>query len=187
MKITGHLRKMHTELAEPVQYLLPVDDERLPVNALLGKKITLEYQGEIHCIACGRKTNKSFQQGYCYPCFQSLPECDSCIIKPELCHYNEGTCRDATWGERHCLQDHYVYLANSSAIKVGITRQENLPSRWLDQGASQALAIYRVKDRLTSGRVEMIFKQHVSDKTAWQQHGCPAGRTGRQCHYCLAG
>jgi len=169
MKITGHIRKMQAELADPAQYQIPVDDERVPANELIGRKLTLTYQGEIHCIACGRKTKKSFQQGYCYPCFQSLPECDSCVIKPELCHYHEGTCRDAAWGEKHCLNDHYVYLANSSGIKVGITRAANIPSRWLDQGAAQALAIYKVKDRLTSGRVEVAFKDHVADKTAWQR------------------
>lgn len=169
MQEQGDVRKMQVTLAEPVQYSLPLGDQGVDMNALLGHKLELHYLGEIHCIHCGRKTSKSFNQGYCFPCMQSLAECDSCLVKPELCHYHEGTCREPTWGEEHCFQDHYVYLANTSGLKVGITRQTNLPARWLDQGASQALPIYKVRDRLTSGLVEVILKQHVADKTAWQR------------------
>ncbi|HEB85787.1 MAG TPA: DUF2797 domain-containing protein [Gammaproteobacteria bacterium] len=169
MQITGHLRKMITTLGAPVQYRLPLDDERIDMNALIGKAIQLNYSGEIHCLACGRKTNKSFNQGYCYPCFKHLAQCDSCIIKPELCHYDQGTCREPEWGEQHCLQDHFVYLANSSAIKVGITRGTQIPTRWIDQGACAALPVFRVKNRLLSGRIEVIMKQHVSDRTDWRK------------------
>lgn len=169
MKITGNLAKLKTTLHTPVLYQLPIGNEWVDLNPFLGQKISLSFTGRINCIACGRETNKSFQQGYCYPCFQSLAECDSCLIKPELCHYHAGTCRDPAWGDQHCFQDHFVYLSKTSGIKVGITRQTNIPYRWIDQGAVQALPIYRVKDRLTSGQVEMIFKQHVPDKTAWQR------------------
>ena len=62
-----------------------------------------------------------------------------------------------------------MYLANTSGLKVGITRQTNVPARWMDQGATQALPIYKARDRLTSGLVEVILKQHVADKTAWQR------------------
>jgi len=169
MRITGHLRKMITTLDAPVQYRLPLDDERVNMNALIGRHIQLAYRGEIHCVACGRKTNKSFNQGYCYPCFKSLAQCDSCIIKPELCHYDQGSCREPEWGEQHCLQDHIVYLANSSGIKVGITRGSQIPTRWIDQGASAALPIFRVNNRLLSGRIEVIMKQHISDRTDWRK------------------
>ncbi|MDR9436914.1 MAG: DUF2797 domain-containing protein [Thiohalophilus sp.] len=169
MQISGNIRKMVTRLGDAVDYQLPVGDELIPVNSLIGQNLRLEFLGEIHCIECGRKTSKSFNQGYCYPCFRSLAQCDSCIVKPEQCHYFEGTCREPAWGEQHCLQDHVVYLANSSGIKVGITRGSQIPIRWMDQGASQALPILRVKNRLVSGLAEMIFKQHVADKTAWQR------------------
>jgi hypothetical protein len=169
MTYEGNLRKLQVTLADPVQYVLPVGEARVALNPLLGQTLQLHYEGEIHCIHCGRKTSKSFNQGYCFPCMQTLAECDSCLVKPELCHYHEGTCREPAWGEEHCFQDHYVYLANTSGLKVGITRQTNLPTRWLDQGATQALPIYKVKDRLTSGLVEVILKQHVADKTAWQR------------------
>ncbi|VAX13573.1 FIG00953934: hypothetical protein [hydrothermal vent metagenome] len=169
MQITGHLRKMLTSLEVPVQYHLPLDEERVDMNSLIGQPISLNFVNEIHCLACGRKTSKSFNQGYCYPCFKKLAQCDSCIIKPELCHYDQGSCREPEWGEQHCLQDHIVYLANSSAIKVGITRSSQIPTRWIDQGASSALPIFRVKNRLLSGRIEVILKQHISDRTDWRK------------------
>lgn len=169
MKYTGHLRKMTTEHASPVRYQIPIDDQLIPISDLIGKKITFKYLGDIHCIACGKKTNKSFSQGYCFPCMRSLAECDSCMISPEKCHYSEGTCRDETWGEEHCFIDHYVYLANSSGLKVGITRQTNMPYRWMDQGAVAALPIYKTRNRLLCGLVEACFKKQVNDKTSWQR------------------
>jgi hypothetical protein len=138
------------------------------LNDLLEKQIKLEYSGTIYCINCGRKSRKSFNQGYCYPCFQSLAECDGCIIQPEKCHFDQGTCREPAWGERFCMQDHIVYLANSSGLKVGITRATQIPTRWIDQGATQALAIIRVRSRLQSGILEVMFKQYVSDRTNWR-------------------
>lgn len=164
----GTLRKMSTRLSQPVEYQLRLGEEEIPLNPLLEKKISLQYSGLINCVNCGRKTNKSFNSGYCYPCFQKLAECDSCIIHPEKCHFDQGTCRDPAWGERFCLQDHIVYLANSSGLKVGITRGTQVPTRWIDQGATQALAIIRVRTRLQSGEVEVMFKQFVADKTNWR-------------------
>ena len=169
MKLTGHLRKMITEHTAPVRYQIPVDDQLIPISDLIGKKITFKHLGEIHCIACGKKTNKSFNQGYCFPCMRSLAECDSCMISPEKCHFSEGTCRDEAWGNEHCFIDHYVYLANSSGLKVGITRGTNVPYRWMDQGATAALPIYKTKNRLLSGLVEHCFKKQVNDKTSWQR------------------
>ena len=173
MLITGHLNKMVTSLGSqaesPVQYQLPLDDELIALNPYIGKTIKLTYSGEIHCIECGRKTKKNYNQGYCYPCFQSLAKCDMCIMKPETCHYHEGTCREPQWGEEFCFQDHYVYLANSSGIKVGITRGTQIPTRWMDQGAGQALPIFKVANRLQSGLIEVALKQHVSDRTDWRK------------------
>lgn len=153
----------------PVEYQLPLDDEHISLNKYIGDEIKLEYLGEIHCIECGRKTNKSYSQGFCYPCFKSLAKCDMCIVKPETCHYHLGTCRQPEWGEEHCMQDHYVYLANSSGIKVGITRGSQIPTRWIDQGASEALPIFKVSNRLLSGKLEEILKNHVADRTDWRK------------------
>jgi len=169
MELKGDIRKLRVTLADTVKYQLPLGQQLVDLNRYIGSEIGIVYNGEIHCVNCGRKTSKSFNQGYCFPCMQNLAECDSCLIKPELCHYHEGTCREPVWGEEHCFQDHFVYLANTSGLKVGITRQTNVPDRWMDQGATQALPIYKVRDRLTSGLVEVILKQHVADKTAWQR------------------
>lgn len=169
MTITGDLRKMETQLAHSVNYRLPMGEERVAMNDLIGQVITLHYNNEIHCIACGRKTSKSFNQGYCFPCMRALAECDSCIVKPEQCHFHEGTCRDEQWALSHCMQDHIVYLANSSGLKVGITRHSQIPTRWMDQGATQALPIYRAKNRYMSGLLEVILKNHMADKTDWRK------------------
>jgi uncharacterized protein DUF2797 len=170
----GNIKKMQAVLGSPeteqaVQYQLPIGDELLPMNEHIGQTIKLNYQNEINCIACGRKTNKSFGQGHCFPCFRSLASCDMCIMKPETCHYAEGSCRQPEWGEANCFIPHYVYLANSSGIKVGITRGTQIPTRWIDQGAAQALPIFQVANRLQSGLLEMVLKKHISDRTDWRK------------------
>ncbi|NCF18628.1 MAG: DUF2797 domain-containing protein [Haliea sp.] len=159
---------MKTALEEPVQYHMLLGDVEVPLNQYLGRQLQLDYQGVINCIHCDRKTSKSFNQGYCYPCFKRLAQCDSCIISPEKCHYAAGTCREPAWGEQHCMIDHIVYLANTSGIKVGITRGSQVPTRWIDQGATQAKPIFRVDTRHHSGMVEVLFKNHIADKTNWQ-------------------
>ncbi|MBN7797990.1 DUF2797 domain-containing protein [Parahaliea mediterranea] len=159
---------MHTALETPVQYQMVLGEHLEPLNTLVGQALQLEYRGQINCIHCDRKTSKSFSQGYCYPCFKRLAQCDSCIVSPEKCHYHQGTCREPQWGETHCMIDHIVYLANTSGLKVGITRHSQVPTRWMDQGATQALPIFRVGSRYQSGLVETLFKQHVADKTSWQ-------------------
>ena len=165
---TGVIRKMVVEATEPVSYWLPMGEERLDVQPLLGSQISLEFTGQIYCIECGRKTTKSFNQGYCFPCLRSLAACDMCIVKPELCHYDQGTCREPAWGESHCMRPHVVYLANSSGLKVGITRASQVPTRWIDQGAVQALPLYEVDSRLQSGWLEVALKRYISDRTDWR-------------------
>ena len=164
----GNVRKMKTSLADTVQYQMLLGEISVPLNQYLGRHLQLDYEGVINCIHCARKTNKSFNQGYCYPCFKRLAQCDSCIISPEKCHYAAGTCREPEWGEQHCMIDHIVYLANTSGLKVGITRGTQVPTRWMDQGATQAVPIFRVDTRHHSGMVEIVFKNHIADKTNWQ-------------------
>ena len=169
----GQIKKMRSQLAadrsQPVQYELPIGDQLVALNPLIGKPIKLVYTGKITCIHCNRAIKKSFNQGYCYPCFSSLAQCDLCIMKPETCHFAAGTCREPAWGEEFCFQPHIVYLANSSGIKVGITRQTQIPTRWIDQGAVQALPVFKVQSRYLSGLIEVAIAKHVSDKTSWQQ------------------
>lgn len=171
-KFHGQLSKMTVTLLannQPVEYQLVLGEQQITMTPLIGKIINLKYAGEIHCTACDRRIKKSYSGGYCFPCSQTLAQCDLCIMKPETCHYDAGTCREPEWGEAFCMQDHIVYLANSSGIKVGITRINQVPTRWIDQGASQALPIFRVQSRYQSGLVEVIFKSHVSDRTDWRK------------------
>lgn len=164
----GKVRKMKTALDAPVHYRLPLGNQEVDMNTLLGKTLRLEYAGQINCVHCDRKTNKSFNQGYCYPCFKRLAQCDSCIVSPEKCHFDAGTCREPEWGIEHCMIDHFVYLANTSGIKVGITRHSQIPTRWMDQGAVQARPVFRVSSRFQSGLVETLFSTHIADKTNWR-------------------
>lgn len=165
----GCLKKLQSQLADPVQYGLALSDTVIPLNPFLGQKIKLTFTGAIYCVACQRKINKSFNQGYCFPCFQNLAQCDMCIVKPELCHFDKGTCREPNWGMQHCMQEHIVYLANTSGLKVGITRHSQIPTRWIDQGATQAIPIIAASSRFVSGLIEVELGQYVADKTNWRQ------------------
>ena len=164
----GTLRKMKTTLNEVADYSLPVGEELIPLNPLLGQSIELEFTGQIFCQHCGRKTKKSYSQGHCFPCMKKLASCDMCILKPEQCHYHEGTCREPEWGEKHCMVDHIVYMANTSSLKVGITRKSQIPTRWIDQGATEAIPVLQVKTRQISGLVEVELAKLMADKTNWR-------------------
>lgn len=165
----GSIRKLKSTFATPVQYHLPIGDVALPLNDYLGKTLTLKFSGDIQCVHCQRKIKKSYNQGYCFPCMQTLAQCDFCIVKPEKCHFHLGTCREPEWGKMNCFIPHIVYLANTSGLKVGITRETQIPTRWIDQGAVQALPIFRVKNRYHSGLVEVAIKKWVADKTDWRK------------------
>lgn len=169
MRVQGNLSKMQVRLDEPVQYFLSVDEIRLDLNACLGSPVRLVHSGVINCIHCGREIKKSFNQGYCFPCFRRLARCDICYVRPEKCHYRAGTCREPQWGKANCMQAHVVYLSNTSGLKVGITRRSQVPVRWIDQGATQALPIFEVDERYQSGRIETLFKKHISDRTDWRR------------------
>ena len=168
MKFQGNLHKMHAELTSPVTYRLDLGGQQLLLNDWLGKQIRIEYLQHIECIHCGRVTKKSFSQGYCYPCFSSLAQCDMCIVSPEKCHFHLGTCREPDWGMSHCMRPHIIYLSNTSGVKIGITRETQIPTRWIDQGAIQAIPILRVSKRYHAGLVEHAFKEHVADRTNWR-------------------
>ena len=150
---SGNLSKMQTELHDVARYTLKLGGEPIDMNAKIGQTIKLSFSGEINCIACNRPTKKSFGQGFCYPCFRSAPEASECIIRPELCRAHEGEARDMAWAEKHCLVEQIVYLARSSAVKVGITRSTQMPTRWIDQGATDAIVFARVPNRYTAGLV----------------------------------
>ena len=166
---TGNILKLKTEKSDIVQYSLPIGEEFLQLNELIGKNIKLSFDGLINDIKTGEQIRKSFGQGFSWENFVTLAQCDQCIFQPELCHYSVGTCREPKWGEKHCMQPHIIYLANSSELKVGITRKTQIPTRWMDQGATQALPIAQVKDRLTSGLIEVELAKKLGDKTNWRK------------------
>lgn len=164
----GVLKKLISKPSSPVEYKLPIGDERIPLNELINQKITLEFTGKITCLHCKNTTAKSYNQGYCFPCSRKLAACDMCLLKPHLCHYHKGTCREPSWGLENCFIPHYVYLANTSGLKVGIMRAHQRPIRWIDQGATQALVIFEVASRYQSGLIEEMISKHVADKTNWR-------------------
>ncbi len=171
MKVSGLIEKMSVQYTSgnDIKYQLPIGNELINLNPLIGQKIRLEFNGEIKCNNCGKATKKSYSQGYCYVCMTKLARCDTCIMSPEKCHFDKGTCREPEWAEQFCMTDHIVYLANSSGLKVGITRVNQMPTRWIDQGAIQALPILRVSNRKLSGLVEVVFKEFTADRTNWRK------------------
>ena len=168
-KITTNLSKMLAKLGDEVQYYLPYDGGFVHMNELIGKEIDLVFEGIINCMICGKKTKKSFGNGACYSCFMNAPESSPCIINPELCEAHLGKGRDVAWENAHHNQAHVVYLAKSSAIKVGVTRATQVPTRWIDQGASEAIIIAEVPYRQLAGAIEVQLKDHFTDKTNWQR------------------
>lgn len=169
MKLTTILSKMETTYGDKVSYGLGQREVRIDLSSLVGKDLRLTHSGKIVCSSCSKSIKKVYAEGVCYNCTMKLASCDLCIMKPETCHYHLGTCREPQWGLDHCFQPHVVYLANSSGLKVGITRRKNVPYRWIDQGASEALPIIEVNNRLLSGQIEVLFKKHINDKTDWRK------------------
>lgn len=168
MLISGNIIKMRSEYAEPVQYFLPLGETELPLNKLIGKSISMKFTGQINCIACGKKTKTSFGQGFCYNCLQTAPEASETVMRPELSKAHLGIARDMDWAREHDLIDHFVYLAVSGELKVGVTRHHQVPTRWIDQGASEAILLAKTPNRHISGVIEVYLKNFFSDKTNWR-------------------
>ena len=154
---------------EAVEYALELGEQRASLSAHVGQSIRLKFLGERSCGNCHASANKLEGGGYCKKCFFSLARCDRCFVSPERCHYAQGTCREATWGESYCMQPHVVYLANSSGPKVGITRGDRSFYRWLSQGAVQGMVIAHANTRRDAGLLEVAIRSRVSDKTNWRR------------------
>ena len=168
MQTEGNIYKMRTELANPVKYFLPIGEEEIEMNTLIGKEIKMVFTGQINCISCGKRTKTSFNQGFCYNCLQTAPEASESIIRPELSKSQFGISRDMEWAKKHDLIDHIVYLAVSSAVKVGVTRIHQIPTRWIDQGASSAIQLAVTPNRHIAGVIEVFLKKYFTDKTNWR-------------------
>lgn len=159
---------METEYGNPIQYYLVFESSFLNVNQLLDKNIAINFVG-FQCLNCGKK-KKIFRQGFCYDCFYSSAAVGDWIMKPELSTAHLGIeDRDLAYEEKVQLQPHIVYLALSSEIKVGVTRKTQVPTRWIDQGANEAIAIVEVPNRYLAGITEVALKDHYADKTNWRK------------------
>ena len=168
MNLSGNLLKMRANFNQPVDYYLQLGDQEVHLNKLLGKVISFEHNGVINCIHCGKKTNKSFNQGFCYNCMQTAPESDESVIRPELSMAQFGIAKDMEWSTEHDLIDHFVYLAVTNDLKVGVTRHHQIPTRWIDQGAVKAIKLAKTPNRHIAGIIENFLKSYVADITKWQ-------------------
>ncbi len=168
MQIEGNILKMRTENGNPVNYFLPVGEQELAMNELVGKEISMIFDGRINCIACGKQTKRSFNQGFCYKCLQTAPESSESIIRPELSKAHFGIARDLEWAEKNDLTEHTVYLAVSTVVKVGVTRCSQVPTRWIDQGANYAVKLAKTPNRHIAGVIEVFLKKHYTDRTSWK-------------------
>lgn len=164
----GLLHKMKVKLEDDVVYSLHLS-ESISMNDLVGRSISLTWNGTIICSVCEKQTKKSFGDGLCYSCFMNAPQAAECIIRPELCRAHLGEGRDPDWEEANHNQPHVVYLAASDCVKVGVTRETQVPTRWIDQGASSAIRIAETPNRYEAGRLEVELKQFFTDKTNWQR------------------
>jgi hypothetical protein len=172
----GNLRKMKSALnGHDVQYDLVLYNnlekgEQIPLNQFVGKPIYIEFQHQINCVATGEKIKKAYGEGMSYDAFMNSPMAVESIIRPELSRIHEGIAlRDEEWERKHHLQPHYVYLSKTSGVKVGVTRTTQIPTRWIDQGAVEAMIIAETPYRQAAGLIEVALKDYISDKTSWQK------------------
>lgn len=168
MQYEGVLTKMQTEAGSPIQYYLVFENSFLNVNQLLGKDLEINFMG-FCCLNCGKK-KKIYRMGFCYDCFYSSPSAGDWIMRPELSTAHLGIAdRDLAFEQKVQLQPHIVYLAASSDMKVGVTRKTQVPTRWIDQGASFAMPLVEVPNRYLAGITEVALKNHFSDKINWKK------------------
>jgi len=165
----GNIHKMKVQLTSTVQYFMNLEGVSVPMNDLVGANIKFSFNNRINCVNCGKQTPKSFAQGFCYPCFAKSAENSDCILRPELCRGHLGEGRDAIWEQENHVQPHYVYLAQSSSTKVGVTRSTQVPTRWIDQGATLATIIAETPNRYLAGCIEVALKDLFTDKTDWRK------------------
>jgi len=167
MQYSGVLKKMRTEFYSPIQYYMAFENSFIIVNQLLEKKVSIEFS-HYECLNCG-KDKKIFRQGYCYDCFYESPAVGDWVIRPELskAHLDEED-RDLEFEKNVQLQPHIVYLSNTGSVKVGVTRKSQVPFRWIDQGAHEAIVFLETPNRYLAGITEVALKEHISDKTKWR-------------------
>lgn len=167
MEFKGVLKKMKTQFHQPIQYYLEFENDWVNVNQLLEKKIRISFDS-YQCLSCG-SDQEIFRQGFCKSCFFEQPQAGDWVMRPELSTAHLGKeDRDLEYEKKAQLQPHIVYLANSSHLKVGVTRKSQIPTRWIDQGAHEAIEVVEVPNRYLAGITEVALKNFVDDKTNWR-------------------
>jgi len=168
MLYEGVLKKMQTEIGSPIQYYMLFSNDFLNVNQVLNKQLTIHFI-KYQCLHCG-EDKPIYRQGFCKTCFFDIPSAGDWIMRPELstAHLDQED-RNLDYEKKVQLQPHIVYLANSSSVKVGVTRKTQVPTRWIDQGAHEAIEIVEVPNRYLAGITEVALKEFVSDKTNWRK------------------
>ncbi|MGJ8591062.1 MAG: DUF2797 domain-containing protein [Aquaticitalea sp.] len=167
MQYQGVLTKMATEFLQPIQYYLIFENDFINMNQLLDKTISIQFVG-YQCLNC-ELDRPIYRQGFCKSCFFDIPQAADWILRPELSTAHlEQEDRDLVYEKKVQLTPHVVYLANSSNVKVGVTRKTQLPTRWIDQGAHEAIEIIEVPNRYLAGITEVALKDYVADKTNWR-------------------
>ena len=175
MNFIGNIRKMSSSLDEEVRYSLPLFNNLDPnhfieLNQYIGSTIAISYSGDINCIVTGKKIRKTYGEGMSYDAFKESPLAVESIIRPELSKIHKGIAlRDYDWEMKHHMQPHIVYLSKTAGNKVGVTKDSQIPTRWIDQGAVEALVIARTPFRQAAGLIEISLKNHISDKTNWRK------------------
>lgn len=164
----GVLKKMISEMGTPIRYFLDLGNDFLEMNQFLDQTFKIDFAGA-QCLSC-HDSKPIFRQGFCQSCFFDIPSAGDWIMRPELskAHLGEED-RDLEYEKKVQLQPHWVYLALSSHLKVGVTRKSQIPTRWIDQGAHQAVGILEVPNRYLAGVAEVSLKEYFSDKTNWRK------------------
>ncbi|MBO6516275.1 MAG: DUF2797 domain-containing protein [Bacteroidia bacterium] len=166
---------MATRLGDEVEYGLRLYDvldpkEVIPLNEAVGKDFRMSFEHQIHCVVTGKKIKKAYGEGMSYDAFISAPEASPSIIRPELSRIHEGIAlRDFEWEMKNHMTPHTVYLAQTAGVKVGVTRNTQVPTRWIDQGAVKAIRLAETPYRQAAGLIEVALKDYISDKTSWQK------------------
>ncbi len=166
---------MHTSLENEVEYTLPLysnldPDHMVPMNQFIGEQISISYNGQINCVVTGKRIRKTYGEGMSYDAFKTSPLAVESIIRPELSRIHEGIAlRDEEWERKYHLRPHYVYLTKTAGIKVGVTSETQIPTRWIDQGAVEGLIIAKTPYRQAAGLIEIALKKYVADRTNWRK------------------
>ena len=167
MHFQGVVKKMVTELSTPINYFIEFEDNFIHLNQFIDKLFKFECTG-YSCLSCSESQNL-YRQGFCKSCFFESPLTGDWIMRPELskAHLNIAD-RDLDYEKKIQLQPHVVYLSNTGRIKVGVTRKSQIPYRWIDQGAHEAVELLQTPNRFLAGEAEVALKKYMSDKTNWR-------------------